>query len=33
LQTPVIEDLVAGLMAATVKRVVGTSSDEEDGDA
>jgi chemotaxis response regulator CheB len=33
LQTPVIEDLVAGLMAATVQRVVGTSSDEEDGDA
>jgi chemotaxis response regulator CheB len=33
LQTPVIEDLVAGLMAATVQRVVGTSSAEEGGDA
>ena len=33
LQVPVIEDLVAGLMAAAVKRVVGTAADEEGGDA
>jgi chemotaxis response regulator CheB len=33
LQTPVIEDLVAGLMAATVQRVVGTSADEGEDDA
>ncbi len=30
LQQPVIEDLVSGLMAATIKRVVGTTSDDSD---
>jgi DNA-binding response OmpR family regulator len=30
LQQPVIEDLVAGLMSATVKRVVGTTGDDND---
>jgi DNA-binding response OmpR family regulator len=30
LQQPVIEDLVAGLMSATVKRVVGTAGDDSD---
>jgi chemotaxis response regulator CheB len=33
LQTPVIEDLVAGLMAATIRRVVGTPDDEGEADA
>src|SRR5687768_10543813 len=33
LQTPVIEDLVAGLMAAAVRRVVGSSADEGPDDA
>jgi chemotaxis response regulator CheB len=33
LQTPVIEDLVAGLMAAAARRVVGASADEGPGDA
>jgi chemotaxis response regulator CheB len=34
LQTPIIDDLVAGLMAATVRRVVGASAaDGGDGDA
>jgi hypothetical protein len=33
LQTPVVEDLVAGLMAATVRRVAGTPADEGPGDA
>ena len=33
LQTPVIEDLVAGLMAAAVRRVVGTPADEGPDDA
>jgi chemotaxis response regulator CheB len=32
-QTPVIEDLVSGLMAATIRRVVGTSADEGESDA
>jgi DNA-binding response OmpR family regulator len=30
LQQPVIEDLLAGLMSATVKRVVGTAGDDTD---
>jgi chemotaxis response regulator CheB len=30
LQQPVIEDLVAGLMSATIKRVVGTAGDDSD---
>src|SRR5262245_35524413 len=29
LQTPVIEDLVSGLMAATIRRTVGTPADED----
>jgi len=32
-QTPVIEDLVSGLMASTVRRMVGTATDEGEGDA
>jgi chemotaxis response regulator CheB len=32
-QTPVIEDLVSGLMASTVRRVVGAAADEGEGDA
>jgi hypothetical protein len=30
LQQPVIEDLVAGLMAATTRRVVGWAAEDED---
>lgn len=30
LQQPVIEDLVSGLMSATIKRVVGTTADDND---
>jgi chemotaxis response regulator CheB len=30
LQTPVIEDLVAGLMAATIRRTVGAAADEDE---
>jgi chemotaxis response regulator CheB len=33
LQTPVLEDLVSGLMASTARRVVGASADEGEGDA
>jgi chemotaxis response regulator CheB len=32
-QTPILEDLVSGLMASTVRRVVGAAADEGDADA